>query len=80
MRRALLGLIFEAALVSPAPAAAAQAPTVVQHVRLMRKLEPNPYGGTLPIPDTGSRSSTGSGGMWWWRESRPSSSTCSRAG
>jgi hypothetical protein len=63
MRRALLGLIFAAVLASPAPAAAAQAPTVVhvwranldadahvEHVRLRRKLEPNPYGGTLPIP------------------------------
>lgn len=63
MRRALLALTFAAVLVCPAPAAATQAPTVVhvwranldadahvEHVRLMRKLEPNPFGGTLPIP------------------------------
>jgi hypothetical protein len=63
MRRALLALILAAVLAFPVPAAVAQAPTIVhvwranldadahvEHVRLMRKLEPNPYGGTLPIP------------------------------
>jgi hypothetical protein len=63
VRPAILAPIFAAVLASSAPAAAAQAPTVVhvwrvnldadahvEHVRLMRKLDPNPYGGTLPIP------------------------------
>ena len=63
MRRAILALTFAAVLVCPATAAAAKGPTIVhvwranldadahiEHVRLMRKLEPNPYGGTLPIP------------------------------
>lgn len=63
MRRVILALTFAAVLSVPAPAAAAQVPTVahvwranldgdahVEHVRLMRKLVPNPFGGSLPIP------------------------------
>jgi hypothetical protein len=63
MRRAILALTFAAVFVCPATAAATTGPTVahvwranldgdahMEHVRLMRKLEPNPYGGTLPIP------------------------------
>jgi hypothetical protein len=62
MRRAILALVFAGVLWFPATAAAAQTPTVVhvwranldgdahvEHVRLMLRLEPNPYGGTLPI-------------------------------
>ena len=62
MRRAILALTFAAVLWFPATAPAAQTPTVVhvwranldgdahiEHVRLMLRLEPNPFGGTLPI-------------------------------
>ena len=62
MRRAIVASIFAAVLLFPASAAAAQPPTVVhvwranldgdahvEHVRLMLQLEPNPFGGTLPI-------------------------------
>jgi hypothetical protein len=62
MRRAILALILAALAWFPATASAAQAPTVVhvwranldgdahtEHVRLMLRLEPNPFGGTLPI-------------------------------
>ncbi len=59
MRRAILALTFAAFLWFPASAAAAQTPTVVhvwranldgdahiEHVRLMLRIEPNPFGGT----------------------------------
>jgi hypothetical protein len=62
MRRAIVASIFAAVLCFPASAAAVQTPTVVhvwranldgdahvEHVRLMLQLEPNPFGGTLPI-------------------------------
>jgi hypothetical protein len=61
VRRAILALTFAAVLWFPA-AASASAPTVVhvwranldgdahiEHVRLMLALEPNPFGGTVPI-------------------------------
>jgi len=62
MRRAILALILAALAWFPATPSAAQAPTVVhvwranldgdahtENVRLMLRLEPNPFGGTLPI-------------------------------